>query len=60
MFQRNDGMPHQPPVRPTQIEARVAAQHGMPTHAAPGTAPAGKAEEMIALLNARVRNPSGR
>lgn len=59
MFQRNEGLPHQPPVRPTQIQAQTTAQQGLPTQDR-HVAPVGKAEEMIALLNQRVGQPQSR
>ena len=59
MFQRNEGTPHLPPIRPTQVEARVPTPHSLPAHDA-RPAPASKADDMIALLNERVRQGSRR
>lgn len=59
MFQRNEGLPHHPAVRPTQIQAQPTAQQGLPTQDH-HVAPASKAEEMIALLNQRVGQSQSR
>lgn len=58
MFQRNEGLPHHPPVRPTQVQAQTPGQPGLPTQDHQ-VAPASKADAMIALLNERVRQQGG-